>query len=103
MSEARELSERLEMLLVLQWLDEGASEDGDIAFSAATAAAELDLDDGKDGLLELMAALTELEERGVVSVAWPRGPGRDAQVTLAEDLRRDAARQFGRDPGSFGG
>jgi hypothetical protein len=31
-----------------------------------------------------------------VSVSWPGGRGRDARVTLAEELRRDAARQFGR-------
>lgn len=96
MSESRELSERLEMLLVLQWLDEGAPDDGQIAFSAATAASELEVEEGREGLLELMAALTELEERGVVAVAWPGGRGMDARLTLAEDLRTDAARQFGR-------
>lgn len=96
MSESHELSERLEMLIVLQWLDEGAAGDGQIAFSAATAASELGVEEGREGLLELMAALTELEERGVVVVAWPGGRGRDARLTLAEDLRRDAARQFGR-------
>jgi hypothetical protein len=100
MSEARELSERLEMLVVLQWLDEGAPENGQIRFSAATAAAELEIEGGREGLLELMAALTELEDRGVVSVSWPGGKGRDARLTLAEAVREDAARQFGRDPGS---
>lgn len=84
------------MLIVLQWLDEGAPEDGRVAFSAATAAAELDLEEGREGLLELLTALTDLEERGAVSVSWPGGRGRDARLTLAEDLRKDAARQFGR-------
>lgn len=95
MSDPRELSERLEMLIVLQWLDEGAPEDGLIAFSAATAASELELDDGREGLMELLRALTDLEERDLVHVSWPGGRGSDARLTLAEDLRRDAARQFG--------
>jgi hypothetical protein len=96
MSGTEELSQRLEMLIVLQWLDEGAPDDGGIAFSATTAASELDLEAGREGLLALLRALSILEERGVVSVSWPGGRGRDARVTLAEELRRDAARQFGR-------
>ena len=97
MSDAEELSQRLEMLIVLQWLDEGAPADGAIAFSATTAAAELDLEEGREGLLALLTALSVLEERAAVSVSWPGGRGQDARVTLAEELRRDAARQFGRD------
>jgi len=97
--EVVELAERLEMLIVLQWLDEGAPEDGKVAFSASTAASELDLEEGREGLLELMEALSALEERGVVQVAWPGGVGREAHVTLAHAVREDAARQFGLGPG----
>ena len=68
-------AQRLEMLLVMQWLDEGAGEEGDVALSVSTAAAELGLNKGRGGLLEVMAALGELEGRRVVEVAWPMGPG----------------------------
>lgn len=89
------LPERLEMLLVLQWLDEGRPPDGSVALSVVTAAAELDLPPGREGLLAIMAALGDLEERGTVTVAWPGGMGRDAHVTLAAEVRRDADRMFG--------
>jgi hypothetical protein len=92
-----ELAQRLEMLLVLQWLDEGAVADGTIGFSPATAASELDLEPGRTGLLALMRALSDLEERGLVEVRWPPGGwGRAARVTLGQGLRDDARRQFGR-------
>jgi len=92
-----DLDKRLEMLLVMQWLDEGAGAEGEIALSVATAACELGLEGGRATLLEMMAALGELEERGAVRVAWPTGvAGGDAVVTLASDLRRDARRLFGR-------
>lgn len=89
------LSERLEMLLVLMWLDDGSPPDGAVALSVATAAAELDAGAGREGLLAVMTALGELEERGAVEVAWPRGHGREARVSLASPLRRDAERLFG--------
>jgi hypothetical protein len=90
------LSERLEMLLVLQWLEEGSQEDGALALSVATAAVDLEAGDGAEGLLALMAALGDLEERGLVEVAWPGARGRDAHVTLTAELRADARRLFGR-------
>jgi hypothetical protein len=90
-----ETGQRLEMLLVMQWLDEGAGDEGEVALSVPTAAAELGLEPGRAGLLE-MGALGELEERRVVSVAWPAGTGgREALVTLSADLRSDARRLFG--------
>ena len=39
-----DLAKRLEMLLVLQWLDEGRPEDGTVALSVSTAAVELGLE-----------------------------------------------------------
>lgn len=94
---ADDISQRLEMLLVMQWLDEGAGDDGAVALSVPTAAAELDLEEGRPGLLAVMAALGELEDRGVIAVAWRAGRGtREAAVTLSADLRRDARRLFGR-------
>jgi hypothetical protein len=85
------------MLLVMQWLDEGAGEEGVVALSVPTAAAELDQEGGRAGLLAVMAALGELEERRLVSVGWPSGTGRgEALVTLSGGLRRDARRLFGR-------
>jgi hypothetical protein len=89
---------RLEMLLVMQWLDEGADDEGAVALSVPTAAAELGLEPGRAGLLTVMAALGDLEERRLVRVAWPSGTGgSDAHVTLAGELRRDARRIFGRE------
>jgi hypothetical protein len=97
---ADDIGERLEMLLVMQWLDEGAGEDGEVALSVATAASELGLEGGRSALLAVMAALGDLEERGTIRVAWPTGvAGGDGVVTLAADLRRDARRLFGRTPG----
>ena len=94
---AEETRQRLEMLLVMQWLDEGASDGGELALSVSTAAAELGLEAGRSGLLAVMAALGELEERRLVDVAWPTGSGGcEARVTLSAELRRDARRLFGR-------
>lgn len=83
------------MLIVLQWLDEDRPVDGAIALSVPTAAAELGLPPGRQGLLTVMAALGRLEDRGAIRVAWPGGPGREAHVSLREPLMRDAARLFG--------
>lgn len=94
----RETGERLEMLLVMQWLDEGAPEDGRVAFSVPTAAGELGLDGGREGLLAVMGALGDLEDRKLVTVTWPSGgrSGGEAVVSLSAELRRDARRLFGR-------
>lgn len=90
------ISERLEMLVVARWLDDGRPDDGEVLLRVDEAVAELDLALGREGLLNLMAALGDLESRGVVRVAWPRGVGgRDARITLADDVRRDARRLFG--------
>ena len=89
-----EIAERLEMLLVLQWLDEDRPVDGCVVLSIATAASELDLSDD-EGLLEVMGALSMLEEQRRVEVTWPRGPGAEARVQLASGIRDDATRLFG--------
>lgn len=90
------ISERLEMLVVARWLDAGRPDDGAVLLPVDEAVAELDLALGREGLLHLMAALGDLESRGVVGVAWPKGVGgRDARITLADDVRRDARRLFG--------
>ncbi len=94
----REMGERLEMLLVMQWLDEGSPDDGTVAFSLPTAASELGLDAGREGLLAVMGALGDLEDRKLVTVAWPSGghAGGEAIVALSPEIRRDARRLFGR-------
>ncbi len=97
------LDERLEMLLVLRWLDRGAPEDGTISVSVDDAAEELGVEGDRPGLLSLMSALGGLEERGAVSVRWPRGAAAEAVVTLSEPLRRDARRLFGRNEPSIEG
>lgn len=94
--DAHETGQRLEMLLVMRWLDAGAADDGEVALSVAEAAAELGLEEDRRGLLEVMAGLGELESRGAVTVAWSSGARREARVALASDLRRDARRLFGR-------
>jgi hypothetical protein len=85
------------MLLVLQWLDEGRSTEGDVMLSIATAAAELGLG-GDPGLLTIMRGLGELEDMGRVKVQWPGRPGDsgEARVLLADSITRDADRLFGR-------
>ncbi len=92
-------AQRLEMLLVLQWLDEGRSADGAVMLSIPTAAAELGLD-GDDGLLAVMRALGHLEEDGRVGVQWPARPGgaSGARVLLAGEITRDADALFGPAP-----
>jgi hypothetical protein len=94
----REMGERLEMLLVMQWLDEGAQDDGRVALSVPTAAGELGLENDREGLLAVMGALGDLEDRKLVTVAWPGGAhaGGEASVALSDELRRDARRLFGR-------
>ena len=83
------------MLLVVRWLDAARPDDGALSVSIPDAAAELGLADDRASVLEVMGALGRLEERGVVDVAWPGGPGGDARITLAPDVRRDARRLFG--------
>jgi hypothetical protein len=95
-----DLAKRLEMLLVLQWLEEGRPEDGTVALSVSTAAAELGLDSERSGVLAIMGALGELEERKLVRVALEGPVTRNPRVTLAPDLRTDARRLFG---GAHGG
>lgn len=95
-----DLAKRLEMLLVLQWLDEGRPEDGTVVLSVSTAAAELGLEIGRSGVLAVMAALGELEEEKLVQVALEGPVRRDPRVTLAPELRADAGRLFGGDGGS---
>ena len=90
-----DLAKRLEMLLVLQWLDEGRPEDGTVAVSISTAAAELGLEGERSGILAIMAALGDLEERKLIRVALEGPVTRNPRVTLAPDLRIDADRLFG--------
>ncbi len=89
------LADRLEMLLVLAWLDQGAPEDGAISFSVASAARELGLEADRTGLLAVMSALSSLEEAGLARpVNWPFGSGSPARVELLDSLRRDARNLF---------
>lgn len=91
------VGDRLEMLLVMRWLEEGARGAGEVSLSVAAAAEELGLEPDRSGMLSVMAALGELEDRRVVHVSWPLGTGGgEAQVTLAQELRSDARRLFGR-------
>lgn len=85
------------MLLVARWLEEGARDDGEVSVSVADVARELDLRPDRSGMLAVMAALGELEDRRLVRVSWPLGTGgSQALVSLADELRRDARRVFGR-------
>lgn len=96
MSGDTDLAARLEMLLVLQWLDDGRPPEGDVMLSVVTAAADLG-QEGPAGLLALMAALGALEDAGRVRVEWPGArPGAgDARVLLSDGITRDADRLFG--------
>ncbi len=91
------IGERLEMLIVARWLEEGADERGELALPVGTTAIELGLDEDRDGLLAVMTALGDLEARRLVRVSWPQGAGgSQAMIVLADELRRDARRLFGR-------
>lgn len=87
------LSQRLEMLLVLRWLEAGADDRAEVSVSPSQVAEEMGLGPERSDLLRLMAALGELEERGVVRVSWPGGGG-EMLVELSDDLRRDAQSLF---------
>jgi hypothetical protein len=88
------LADRLEMLLIAQWLEAGAAEDGTVAFQVVAAADELGCDTGRAGVLELMAALGALEEARRIHVEWSATAGAPALVRLADAVRRDARRVF---------
>jgi len=88
------LADRLEMLLVAQWLEAGAPEDGNVTFQVMAAAEELGCADGRAGLLEIMSALGALEEARRVQVEWASAAGAPALVRLADALCRDARRAF---------
>ena len=92
-----DLAKRLEMLVVLQWLDEGRPDDGAIRMSVTTAAADLEAGEGRAGVLAVMSALTDLDERGLVRVSLSAAGPREPLVTLSDGLRRDANRLFGAD------
>ena len=96
---SEDLASRLEMLLVLRWLDAGAATTSSVRITLEEMTSELELDDARGSLLDLMRALGELEQRGALRLSWTiePGAGRTAEVLLAEDLRRDALRLFGRD------
>jgi hypothetical protein len=92
-----DVGERLEMLLVMRWLDAGAPDEGALDVAIGSAADALGLETDREGILAVMSALGELESRGAIDVAWPAGPAAaEARVTLAPELRRDARRLFGR-------
>jgi hypothetical protein len=84
------------MLLVLRWLQREDPSDHPLTVSVADVAAELGVEDGRDGLMHVMSAMGRLEERGAISVAWPRGGRGDVQISLAPEVRADAERLFGR-------
>ena len=90
-------ADRLVMLIVLAWLDDGSPLDGRVALSARTAASDLGLGADRAGLLALMQALGALEERGAITLAWSGGRGRDAQIELSPELRAQARALFGRE------
>ena len=88
------LADRLEMLLVAQWLEAGAPENGNITFQVVAAADELGCAGGRAGVLEIMSALGTLEDAHRLRVEWAPGAGAPALVRLADSLCRDARRVF---------
>jgi hypothetical protein len=88
---ADEIAHRLEMLVVVRWLDAGRPDDGAIDLRLEDALDELELAAGREGLIALMGALGALEGRGALDVAWPAGiASGEARITLSPDLRREA-------------
>jgi len=88
------LTDRLEMLLVAQWLEAGAPEDGNVTFQVLAAAEELGCADGRAGVLEIMSALGTLEDARRLRVEWAPSAGAPALVRLDDALCRDARRAF---------
>lgn len=82
------LSARLQMLLVVRWLDLGSPDTGQVDLPLQETARELGLGEERRVLLELMSALGELEEAGDLTVEWTHGRA-VAAVTLSDRLRRD--------------
>ncbi len=91
------LAARVEMLLVLRWLDDGRPDDGAVALDLASDLDQLGLDDGRQGTMTLLAALGDLEDAGKLTVRWPAAVGQAATLTLSRDLQRESTRLFGRD------
>ena len=93
-----DLASRLEMLLVLRWLDQSGDADDSLRLTLAEVAAELSLGSDRESLLELMRALGALESRAAITVSWVVEPsaGRSAEIRLSPELRADARRLFGR-------
>ena len=73
------------MLLVMRWLDEGADDEGALDVTIGSAADALGLETDRAGILAVMTALGELEDRGAIDVVLAgragvrRGPG-DARL-----------------------
>lgn len=89
------LAERLEMLLVVRWIDQGREPEGGVRLSVTEAVDELGLEDPRRGVIAVMGALGDLEDLGRIRVEWPEGTGMPAAVTLSGDLRREARATFG--------
>lgn len=81
------------MAVVARWLEAGRPIDGRV-WTTLDALGDALADDGDDPLA-LLSALSELEESGVVSVAWAAGRRGTLELTLTAGIRRDAARLFG--------
>ncbi|MEZ5080096.1 MAG: hypothetical protein R2878_05430 [Thermoleophilia bacterium] len=78
---------RLQMLLVVQWLDAGAPADGVVEVEVEALTDGLGVGDDRRGVLTVMSALGELEEAGDVAVTWLPGRAR-VTCTLGDSLRR---------------
>lgn len=86
------LPDRLEMLLVAEWLEAGTPEEGTVRFHVGTAAEELGLSGDRAGILKVMAALSALEDARRIEIRWGTLPGAPASVRLADALQADARR-----------
>ncbi len=86
------LPDRLEMLLVAEWLEAGLPDDGTVSFHIAAAAEELGQNGDRAGILAVMGALSALEDARRIEIRWGSRPGAPASVQLADALQRDARR-----------
>jgi hypothetical protein len=86
------LPDRLEMLLVAEWLEAGTPEDGTVSFHIAHAAEELGIAGDRAGILQVMGALSALEDARRIEIRWGARSGAPALVHLADVLQRDARR-----------
>lgn len=86
---------RLEMLLVVAWIDAGRPDSGELVVELSRLQDEMDLPPDRRGALEVLTALGDLEDAGRATVSWEKGIAVPPTVTLSPQLLAESRRTFG--------